>query len=129
MLVLTRKTQQQIQIGPDITITILQVKGKAVRVGIEAPHDVNVLRSEVARRKAEEAASTDEPTSTERPAVKGPSGRTSEPKRGGKQTPPTFSPRRHPTRCRAPRAERAPLIDYLKRSGPASFVVLADVVG
>ena len=31
MLVLTRKTQQQIQIGPNITITILQVKGQAVR--------------------------------------------------------------------------------------------------
>ena len=37
MLVLTRKTKQQIQIGPDVTITILQIKGQAVRVGIEAP--------------------------------------------------------------------------------------------
>ena len=37
MLVLTRKTQQQIQIGNNIVITILHVKGQAVRVGIEAP--------------------------------------------------------------------------------------------
>ncbi len=43
MLVLTRKTKQQIQIGPNITITILQVKGQAVRVGIEAPREMNVL--------------------------------------------------------------------------------------
>ncbi len=39
MLVLTRKTKQQIQVGPNITITILQIKGQAVRVGIEAPHE------------------------------------------------------------------------------------------
>jgi carbon storage regulator len=54
MLVLTRKTKQQIHIGPNITITILHVKGQAVRVGIEAPRDVSVLRSEVAERAAEQ---------------------------------------------------------------------------
>lgn len=47
MLVLTRKNQQQIHIGDNITITILQVKGQAVRVGIEAPRDVRVLRAEL----------------------------------------------------------------------------------
>ncbi len=54
MLVLTRKTKQQIHIGSNITITILHVKGQAVRVGIEAPRDVSVLRSEVAERSAEQ---------------------------------------------------------------------------
>ena len=47
MLVLTRKTGQEIVIGDNITITILQVKGRAVRVGIDAPTDVRVLRSEL----------------------------------------------------------------------------------
>jgi carbon storage regulator len=47
MLVLTRKADQKIQIGPNITITILEVKGRYVRVGIEAPSDVRVLRSEL----------------------------------------------------------------------------------
>ena len=47
MLVLTRKTQQQIQIGNNIVVTILQVKGQSVRVGIEAPRDVRVVRSEL----------------------------------------------------------------------------------
>src|SRR5271156_5334943 len=47
MLVLTRKTEQKIQIGDQITITILQVKGQAVKIGIQAPKDVRVLRSEV----------------------------------------------------------------------------------
>ncbi len=36
MLVLSRKADQKIQIGPNITITILKVKGMAVRIGIEA---------------------------------------------------------------------------------------------
>ncbi|HEY4312199.1 MAG TPA: carbon storage regulator [Pirellulales bacterium] len=47
MLVLSRKTRQQIRIGDDITVTILLVKGQVVRVGIEAPRDVRVLRAEL----------------------------------------------------------------------------------
>jgi len=47
MLVLSRKTRQQIQIGDNVVVTILLVKGNTVRVGIEAPRDVRVLRSEL----------------------------------------------------------------------------------
>jgi carbon storage regulator CsrA len=47
MLVLTRKCQEKIQIGENITITIVRVKGQSVRVGIEAPRDMKVLRSEL----------------------------------------------------------------------------------
>jgi carbon storage regulator CsrA len=47
MLVLTRKSQEKIQIGENITITILRVKGQAVRVGVDAPREVRVLRSEL----------------------------------------------------------------------------------
>lgn len=47
MLVLTRKVQEQIKIGDNITITIVRVKGQSVRVGIEAPFDVRVMRSEL----------------------------------------------------------------------------------
>jgi carbon storage regulator CsrA len=47
MLVLTRKHQEKIRIGNNITITILKTKGKAVRVGIEAPADVPVVRGEL----------------------------------------------------------------------------------
>ena len=49
MLVLTRKMQQQIRIGDSITITILRVKGNAVRVGVEAPRQVRVVRAELNR--------------------------------------------------------------------------------
>jgi carbon storage regulator CsrA len=47
MLVLTRKTQQQIKIGSNITITIVRVTGQAVRVGIEAPEEIRVVRGEL----------------------------------------------------------------------------------
>ena len=47
MLVLTRKLQQQIKIGDQITVTILRVKGNTVRVGIDAPRDVRVVRGEL----------------------------------------------------------------------------------
>lgn len=47
MLVLTRKLKEQIRIGDDITVTILRISGSAVRVGIEAPGAVRVLRAEL----------------------------------------------------------------------------------
>ncbi len=50
MLVLSRKSGQRIQIGENITITIVAAKGSTVRIGIDAPADVRVLRSELANR-------------------------------------------------------------------------------
>lgn len=47
MLVLTRKVREQIRIGENITITILRVQGQAVRVGIDAPRSVRVVRAEL----------------------------------------------------------------------------------
>ncbi len=57
MLVLTRKSNEKIRIGDDIVITVLRTKGKAVRLGIEAPNDMRVLRGEIAfdQSDAEEA--------------------------------------------------------------------------
>lgn len=47
MLVLTRRTNQSIAIGPDITITIVEIRGEQVRLGIDAPRHVSVYRQEV----------------------------------------------------------------------------------
>jgi carbon storage regulator CsrA len=47
MLVLTRKLDEAIRIGGDIKITILRVKGNTVRIGIEAPREVRVVRDEL----------------------------------------------------------------------------------
>ena len=47
MLILTRKLGESITIGDDIKITLLDIKGKQVRIGIEAPKDITVHREEV----------------------------------------------------------------------------------
>jgi len=47
MLVLTRKVREQIRIGDNIVITILRVQGQAVRVGIDAPRSIRVVRAEL----------------------------------------------------------------------------------
>jgi len=49
MLILTRKLGESIQIGDEIRITFLEIKGKQVRIGIEAPKAVTVHREEVYR--------------------------------------------------------------------------------
>lgn len=48
MLILSRKAHQEIHIGDDITITIVAVRGKQVRVGIKAPPHVSIRREELA---------------------------------------------------------------------------------
>ena len=47
MLVLSRKTEQTIHIGDHIKVTILKVKGNCVKVGVEAPQPVRILRGEL----------------------------------------------------------------------------------
>jgi carbon storage regulator len=47
MLVITRKTGERICIGDDVTVTVLDVAGSSVRLGIEAPGDVRVYRYEI----------------------------------------------------------------------------------
>ncbi|AKP45837.1 MULTISPECIES: carbon storage regulator CsrA [Bacillus] len=47
MLVLTRKKGETIQIGDDIEITVLAVKGDQVKIGIQAPKHVDIHRKEV----------------------------------------------------------------------------------
>jgi carbon storage regulator len=47
MLVLSRKTRESIWIDRDIQITVLEVRGNRVRLGIEAPPHIRVARSEL----------------------------------------------------------------------------------
>jgi len=55
MLVLTRKLGEAIIIGEDVKITVVQVKGKQVRVGIEAPKETKIHREELLKEKNSEA--------------------------------------------------------------------------
>jgi carbon storage regulator len=53
MLVLSRKQSQRIRLGKSIVVTVVRVSGDKVRLGIEAPADVLVLREELEQRPAE----------------------------------------------------------------------------
>lgn len=54
MLVLTRKTGESINIGDDIKISIMDIKGRSVRIGIEAPQSMSIHREEVYTKIQEE---------------------------------------------------------------------------
>ena len=58
MLILTRRVGETITVGNDVRITVILVKGDKVRVGVDAPKDVDVYREEVYAeiRKAAEVA-------------------------------------------------------------------------
>lgn len=54
MLVLSRMRGESIDIGSDITIKVVEIRGDKVRLGIEAPKDVRVDRREVTEARARE---------------------------------------------------------------------------
>jgi carbon storage regulator len=64
MLVLSRKPGQKLHIGDNITITVLEVHGRVMRLGIEAPHSVRILRAEL-----EDWHEPEETTAARRPTL------------------------------------------------------------
>ena len=47
MLVLSRKAKQEIMIGDNIIVKIIKVRGSKIKIGIEAPNNVAIVRTEV----------------------------------------------------------------------------------
>ena len=47
MLIISRKVDQKIKIGADITLSIIEIRGDQVKIGVEAPKSVKVFRQEV----------------------------------------------------------------------------------
>ena len=47
MLILSRKTNEKIMIGDDISVSIIEIRGDQVRIGVDAPKAVKVFRQEV----------------------------------------------------------------------------------
>jgi len=61
MLILTRRINETLNIGDDVQVTVLGIKGNQVRIGINAPRDVPVHREEIYQRiKREERGSSEE---------------------------------------------------------------------
>jgi len=54
MLVLTRKVDESITIGTNITVTVLEIRGNQVRLGIDAPRETSVHRTEIYKAIVEE---------------------------------------------------------------------------
>lgn len=54
MLILTRRVGETLVVGDDVTVTVLGVKGNQVRIGVNAPRNVDVHREEIYMRIHEE---------------------------------------------------------------------------
>jgi len=66
MLILTRNQGESINIGEAVTVTVLGTKGGQVRLGIDAPRQIKVLRSELLDRpRSEHRSESPEPDSGE----------------------------------------------------------------
>lgn len=55
MLVLTRKPGQKIFIGDDIKITLMEIRGNQVRIGIDAPESLPICREEIYGQKKDDS--------------------------------------------------------------------------
>lgn len=111
MLVLTRKLQQEIKIGDQITVTILRVKGQTVRVGISAPRDVRVIRGELPPGANQAAGSAEEMAIEETSLIIA----GEEPQADAADE--TACDRKPPTVSQAPAAPRLPQRSRFNRSG------------
>ena len=60
MLILTRRVGEKLVIGENVTVTVLGVKGNQIRIGIDAPPEVQVHREEIFKRILAERDDGDE---------------------------------------------------------------------
>lgn len=77
MLVLSRRANESLMIGADVVVTVLEIRGDQVRLGIKAPKSVAVHREEVFAQLADqnrEAASPDEESLSSLDSLRPPSG-------------------------------------------------------
>jgi len=54
VLIVTRKLGQAVRVGDDVRVVVMEVRGKQVRLGIEAPADVQLYREEISEEEREQ---------------------------------------------------------------------------
>lgn len=120
MLVLTRKPNQKIRIGENITVTIVRVTGNTIRIGIDAPRDVRIIRSEL---EPSSGSTADQELPSESAADETPSERKTTDAGTSKNRaiarPEEFSRREHDVMC------HAPLACYTSSNRKRTFAVVA----
>jgi len=118
VLVLTRRPNQSIMIGDDIVVTVLEVKGDQIRLGIDAPRHVQVFREEVlvALQEANRSAvlGTGSAPAAPAPGRPGPGGGQALPATGTAPSGPV------PSLPSAPRPRAVPMPPSIRPAGPRS---------
>ena len=66
MLILTRRLGESLSIGDDVKLTVLSIKANQVRIGIEAPKEVSIQRTELLEKNQEEESEKENEESTEK---------------------------------------------------------------
>jgi len=105
MLVLSRKADEKIVIGQNITVTVLRIQGRIVKIGVQAPDSVPVFRSELVGKP-----------SPREPGDPGAAHESSDGESSASGDPGAGSAASH---CRAPRGRIAPGGSLHRRAGPA----------
>jgi carbon storage regulator len=111
MLVLTRKQEQKICIGPHVTVTVLRVRGNSVKIGIEAPDGTRILRGELLQGRRKPSADGE---SSSRSARSAPACETAAPE----AQPGSVSSDRRPSRPTKREAKSEHSCDGKESSGP-----------
>ncbi len=60
MLILTRKVNETLMVGDDVSVTVLGIKGGQIRIGINAPRDIAVHRQEIYEKIKREGGGNEE---------------------------------------------------------------------
>lgn len=63
MLILTRRVGETLMIGDDVTVTVLEIKGNQIRIGVNAPKETSVHREEIYERIEKETQDISRKTS------------------------------------------------------------------
>ncbi|MBQ4488176.1 MAG: carbon storage regulator CsrA [Ruminobacter sp.] len=66
MLILTRRLGESITIGDNVKLTVLSIKGSQVRIGVEAPKEVCIQRSELSMDKEQKSKDSSSDNSSEK---------------------------------------------------------------
>lgn len=121
MLVLSRKLNEKIRLGDEITVTVLRVSGNTIRLGIDAPRDVRVLRGELEPRDEAKSSLREVDKVVERPVADAAEDEPDWPACSVASSSPKSASLATTTTARTPRVAGGTLADFMPGSRKASL--------